>query len=440
MDDGALELHLIRKVSWRLLPFLFVLYIFSYLDRSNISIAALQMNSELKFSASIFGLGAGVFFVGYSLFELPSNLILARVGARIWIARIMITWGVLAVAMMFVKTPAQFYTVRFLLGVAEAGFFPGVIYYLSKWFPRAYQARATARFTIAIPLAQVLGGLLGGPLLSLQGSAGISGWQWLFLLEGLPSIIFGIVVLFYLSDDPQTAAWLSKTEREWLATRLQRDQPPTDELEKRGQLIGGLRDPVIWLLTIPYFAYYAMGFGYIAWAPTLIKGVLGTQNTMTTLVSAAIALLSVAAYILSGFYSDRTRDRCALALAGLVVASVGCVGLSITPSATLQLAMLTLIPIGSGIFLPTFWCLPSLRFDGVSSAGPIALISAIGSTGGFFGPSIIGYGKEVTGNDTGAFAALALIGLAGCCVCWALSRSTSFKRARPATTSVTTAA
>src|SRR5271154_3270397 len=192
-----------KRVSLRLLPFLFILYIFSYLDRVNVSIAALQMNAELKFSSATFGLGAGIFFIGYALFEVPSNLILARVGARQWFARIAITWGVLACAMMWVRTPSQFYVVRFLLGVAEAGFFPGVVYYLSQWFPSAYRARAISAIVIGIPLSGVLGGPLGGALLGLRGVGHLSGWQWLFLIEGLPPVLLGIAVLLYLTERPE---------------------------------------------------------------------------------------------------------------------------------------------------------------------------------------------------------------------------------------------
>ena len=194
-----------RLVSRRLLPFLFILYIFAFLDRSNVSLAALQMNDELKFGPAVFGFGAGIYYLGYALLEVPSNLILARVAARLWIARIMITWGILASAMIWVRTPLEFYTVRLLLGMAEAGFFPGIIYYLTQWFPTAYRARATARFALAVPLSQVIGGALGGALLSLGGVGQLSGWQWLFLLEGLPSVFLGVGVLFYLTDRPEDA-------------------------------------------------------------------------------------------------------------------------------------------------------------------------------------------------------------------------------------------
>ena len=213
-----------RRASLRLLPFFFLLYILCYLDRSNVSIAALQMNKELKFSSATFGFGAGIFFLGYALFEVPSNLILARVGARRWLTRIAITWGLLACAMIFVRTPAQFYTVRFLLGVAEAGFFPGVLYYLSQWFPMACRARAISAIVIGIPLSGALGGPLGGVLLGLQGVGHLSGWQWLFLIEGLPPVLLGIAALGYLTERPEDARWLSGEQQRWLSHRLEQER------------------------------------------------------------------------------------------------------------------------------------------------------------------------------------------------------------------------
>jgi MFS family permease len=223
-DESQIARTTIRQVSIRLLPFLFVLYVFNYLDRSNVAIAALQMNRDLGFSAAAYGLGAGIFFGGYVLFEVPSNLVLARVGARWWIARIMLTWGLIASAMMFVRTPAHFYVLRFLLGAAEAGFFPGVIYYLSQWYPAQHRARAISRFMIAIPLSSVLGGPLGGWLLGLDGRLGLQGWQWLFLIEGIPPVLLSVAVLAFLTDRIDDARWLSAEQRAWLAGSINGDR------------------------------------------------------------------------------------------------------------------------------------------------------------------------------------------------------------------------
>ena len=219
-----LERATMTRVGARILPFVFVLYIFNFLDRSNVGLAALQMNQDLGFSSRAFGLGAGIFFIGYALFEVPSNLLLVKVGARRWIARIMITWGIIATVMMFVRTPMQFYTLRFLLGVAEAGFFPAVIYYLSQWFPASRRSSSMAKFMIAIPLSGLLGGPLGGWLLGFDGRAGLQGWQWLFLVEGIPSVLLGIVTLRYLTERPEEAHWLSVEQRGWLTARLAQAQ------------------------------------------------------------------------------------------------------------------------------------------------------------------------------------------------------------------------
>src|SRR5438270_5182881 len=218
-EDVAIERETMRKVILRLIPFLFVLYLFNFLDRTNVALAGLQMNRDLRFSSTAFGFGAGIFFVGYAAFEIPSNIVLVRVGARRWIARIMISWGIIASAMMFVRTPMHFYALRFLLGLAEAGFFPGIVYYLTQWFPATQRARASSRFMIAVPLSGVLGGVVGGFLLSLDGKQGLAGWQWLFLLEGLPSVVLGFIALWYLTDKPSDAHWLSEAQRSWLENR-----------------------------------------------------------------------------------------------------------------------------------------------------------------------------------------------------------------------------
>jgi MFS transporter, ACS family, tartrate transporter len=416
-----------RHVSRRLLPFLFILYIFNFLDRTNVSIAALQMNDELKFSPAVFGFGAGMFFIGYSLLEVPSNLILAHVGARRWIARIMITWGILAAAMIWVRTPLEFYALRFLLGVAEAGFFPGIIFYLTQWFPMAYRARATARFLIAIPLSQAIGGALGGALLSLSGVGDLSGWQWLFLLEGLPSVFLGIAVLYFLTDRPSDAQWLNVEDRSWLLERLDRERgtlgtmPPVSALR-------AIANPLTWILVVPYFCYYTIGNAYIFWAPLLIRGALGTLNATTGLVTAGFALLGAAAYLIAAACSDRSAERCGYAALGLALSTIGCLGAAIAPSPMLRVAALALIPVGGAVFGPAFWCLPAMVFGGTAAAAAIAFITAVGSTGGFFGPGLIGLVKRTTGGDTDAFLALAGIGIVGCLVCIGLRKNVRFDR------------
>jgi sugar phosphate permease len=439
MDAEAIARQTMGVVSWRLLPFLFVLFIFNFLDRTNVSIAALQMNDELKFSPAVFGFGAGVFFIGYALLEVPSNLILARVGARRWLARIMITWGILASAMMFVRTPLEFYVLRFLLGVAEAGFFPGIIYYLTLWFPMAHRARAMARFGIAVPLSQVIGGAIGGPILSLGGVGHLSGWQWLFLLEGLPSVFLGVMVLFYLTDRPEHASWLAVEERSWLAERLDYERRESQTAQPV-RALSALLNPLTWALALPYFAYLTLTVTYILWAPLLVRGALGTRDGTTGFVTAGIAVLATATLLIAGGRSDRDGERSGYAAFGLALSSAGYLGAAIAPSPLLRIAALALIPIGNAIFMPAFWCLPAMLFSGTAAAAAIALISAVGTTGGFFGTSLVGFLKRTTGSDSAAFMVLAGLGLVGCLVCVGLRHTAQFKR-RPATTddSLTTA-
>jgi len=426
MQALAQERRTLRAVSRRLLPFLFVLYVFSYLDRTNVSIAALQMNDELRFSSSVFGLGAGLFSAGYALFEIPSNFILSRVGARRWIGRIAVSWGILATAMLFIRTPTQFYAVRFLLGIAEAGLFPGVIYYLAQWYPVGYRARAAAVFTVAIPLSQVLGGAVGGWLLGLSGTAHLSGWQWLFLIEGVPSFVLGIMVWFYLTDSPGEARWLAATDRDWLVARLGQER---ETLTREGSGPAAvnywrvLQAPVCWWLALMYFCFLTIGVGYTSWIALLVRGALGTQNTITGFITAGVSLVAVGAYLLTARLSDKSNDRCFFAVIGLALCVAGCVGAAFAPLPWLKVLSLAMIPIGSGVFLPSFWCLPTMIFGGPSAASAIALISAVGSSGGLLGPALIGYLKHSAGGDGVAFVTLAGIGLVGCGVGVVLRRN-----------------
>jgi MFS transporter, ACS family, tartrate transporter len=420
METQELERRTMAQVSRRLLPLLFLLYLFCYLDRINVGMAALQMNAALRFDPATFGFGAGIFFLGYALFEVPSNVILARVGARRWIARIAITWGLLACALAWVRTPTQFYTMRFLLGVAEAGFFPGVIYYLSQWVPTAYRARSHAAFMIAVPSAQIVGGPLGGALLGLEGVGGLTGWQWLFLIEGLPPVVLGLIVFRFLTDCPKDADWLSRQERSWLSQRLEREQQQTEAADI--SILRTLANPLVWVLTIPYFAFYTIALGYALWAPTLVRDALHSSNTTTGLVIGAIYALAVFVYFLAGAVSDRRDERCAVAAVGLALACAGCIGAAVIAPSPLRVAAFALIAMLSPLFLGSFWCLPTRFLKGPAAAAGIGLVSAIGSTGGFFGPSILGYLKQTTGSDVDAFLGLAALGLLGACVCLGLRR------------------
>jgi len=419
-----LEFTTMRLVRRRLLPFLFVLYVFNFIDRTNVGVAALQMNTDLKFSQAVFGFGAGVFFLAYALFEVPSNLVLVRVGARRWIARIMVTWGLVAGAMMFVKTPTQFYAMRLLLGVAEAGFFPGIIYYIGTWFPASYRARAYAAFGVAIPISQVVGAPLGGALLKLDGAAHLAGWQWLFLLEGLPSLLLGIAVLWLLTDRPREAHWLSSEQRAWLDQRLELERSRT--AAQHDSPLRALGNPLVWALSVPWFATYALSLGFILWAPLLVRSALGTSNTLTAMITGAMSLVAAAAYPVAASWSDRRDERSGVMAAGLALSVVGCIGTAFFPQSILRVGALLLVGIGGSMCLPAFWCMPARFLRGASAAAGIALINAIGACGGFFGPTIIGTFKNVTGSDAGAFLGLAAIAFIGVCICLRLRRMEVF--------------
>jgi ACS family tartrate transporter-like MFS transporter len=428
VTDQDVERVTMRRVSFRLLPFLFVLYIFCWLDRSNISIAALQMNSELKFSSAAFGFGAGIFFLSYSLFEIPSNLILARLGARRWLARIAITWGLLACSMMWVRTPQQFYAVRFLLGMAEAGFFPGVIYYLGLWFPATYRGRAISGIMIGIPLSQVLGAPLGGALLGLSGIRHLSGWQWLFLVEGLPTVLLGFAALACLTDRPEDARWLSKQQRDWISNRIEYERQQTVATDVSP--LRALGHPLLWVLIVPYFSLCAIAYGATFWAPLLVRDALGTSNSATSLIVGGIYLLASIVYPLAGMLSDRMDDRCGLAALGLAFYCVGGIGVALLPHSILRVVALVVLQVGNPIFMTSFWCVPTRLLKGSSAAAGIALVSSIGTSGGFFGPSIIGFLKQTTGSDSGAFLGLAGLALLGALVCIGLRQTTAFSPSR----------
>src|SRR5688572_6003646 len=275
--DTHIERATMAHVTRRLLPFLLLLYIISWLDRVNVGFAKLQMNSDLGLSETAYGFGAGIFFIGYALFEVPSNLILVRVGARIWIARIMITWGLISAGMMFVQGETSFYIMRFLLGVAEAGFLPGIIYYLSHWFPASHRAKAVSWFMIGIPLSIIFGGPISGALLELDGAGGLQGWQWMFLLEGLPAVILGFVVLGFLTETPAQARWLAPEQREWLTARIQSEHQHAER--RHGFSVRQvLMHPTVWLLAIIMFCCQTGSYGLTLWVPTIIKGLSGFSN------------------------------------------------------------------------------------------------------------------------------------------------------------------
>jgi MFS family permease len=396
-----------RKITLRLIPFLFVLYIVAWLDRVNVGFAALQMNSDLGLSSTAFGLGSGMFFLGYCLFEVPSNLVLHRVGARRWISRIMISWGAISAAMMFVRTPLTFYLLRFLLGTAEAGFFPGVVYYLSRWYPEAQRARAIAAFMTAVPVSGVIGGPLSGILLQLNGTFGLAGWQWLFLVEGLPAILLGVIVLVYLDDRPEIAQWLSPAERDWLIRKLEDEQSARRAAPPLG-ILAALTNPTIWQLGV-IFLLAAVGFyGYSFWAPLVIKALTSSSDLRVGLILGGISAATIIFMVLNSAHSDHTEERPLHVAIPLLVSGTGFFGCAVLANPILALLALALIPIGHCSAYGPFFSMPVRFLTGAPAAAGIALVVTIANVGGFFGPTLMGALKDRFGTHGPAFVLLGI--------------------------------
>ena len=422
----------LRKITLRLIPFLFILYIVAWLDRVNVGFAGLQMNADLGFSSAAFGFGSGVFFLGYCLFEVPSNLVLHRVGARRWISRIMISWGAISAAMMFVRTTPTFYVLRFLLGAAEAGFFPGVVYYLSHWYPEGQRARAIAAFMTAVPVSGVVGGPLSGALLTLNGLFGLAGWQWLFLMEGIPAILLGIIVLVYLTDRPETADWLSSTERDWLVNTL-----ATERSSCRGSLSIGifaaLTNPTIWHLGI-IFLFTAIGFyGYSFWAPLVVKLLMGSSDFGVGLILGAISAVTIIAMMLNSAHSDQSDERPLHVAVPLLISGVGFFGCAVLREPILAVFFLALVPMGHCAAYGPFWSMPSRFLTGAPAAAGIALVVTIANVGGLVGPTIIGVMKDRFGTHGPAFMLLGGCAIVAALLAVALGRVAVLRSAQAST-------
>ena len=406
---AALGASATRAVRRRLLPFLFLLYDVAYLDRVNVGFAALHMNRDLGLTPAAFGFGAGVFFVGYALFEVPSNLLLVRMGARRWIARILLTWGLVSVAMLFARGPVSFAALRFCLGAAEAGFFPGVIYYLGDWFPAEERARAIGWFSSAIPLSSVLGGPLAGALLALDGRLGLAGWQWLFLLEGLPAVLLAPVVLARLPDRPAEARWLTADQRAWLGARIAREQAACAARHGVG-LREAFAHPVVWRLGAFYCLASAGAYGLALWVPQMVRGLSGLGDFLVGVVSAVPYVVAAVAMVVVSARSDQTGERVKyLTTPGFVAALGLMVSALAARSPALALAALT---VGAAANLSRngpFWALPGAFLTGSAAAGGIALINTMGALGGFAGPWAVGVVRGATGGFAGGLAVLALL-------------------------------
>jgi len=400
-----------RKVGLRLIPLLFVCYIAAYLDRVNVGFAKLQMQGALGLSDAVYGLGAGIFFIGYFLFEIPSNVILHKVGAGRWIARIMVTWGVLSAATMFVSTPAGFYLVRFLLGVAEAGFFPGIILYLTYWYPAARRAQATSLFMTAVAVAGIVGGPLSGWILhSLSGAGGLQGWQWLFLIEAVPSVVLGVAAWFWLEDRVSGAAWLTPAER----ALIEREVGAEEAQKSDERIVRVLGNPWVWLLALVYFTIVSGLYGVTFWLPTIIKSAGVSDPLDVGLVSAVPWAFGIAAMILAARSADRRMERRWHTLAACLVAAAGLeISIASGGHVALSMAGLTICAMGIMASLPVFWGNPTSFLGGTAAAAGIALINSVGNLAGFVAPFMIGWIKERThSTDAGLhlLAALLVIG------------------------------
>ncbi|UXN07212.1 MFS transporter [Bartonella sp. HY761] len=398
-DHMAYGNAVIKKVTWRIVPFIMVLYFIAFLDRVNIGFASLEMNKDIGLSNTVYGLGAGIFFLGYFLFEVPSNLILNKVGARIWIARVMITWGVVSGAMAFVQGPVSFYVLRFLLGAAEAGFFPGIILYLSFWFPMRSRAGVTALFMAAAPLSTAFGSPISGALMQMHGLMGYAGWQWMFILEAIPAIILGVVVLFYMTDKPEKANWLSKDERNWLTETMANEQRNKHGTAKHS-ILAGLADIRVLALAIIYLGTSAGLYTLGIWAPQIIK-TTGLNSLEIGFANAIPAIFAVVAMFLWARHSDKSNERTWHVVIACLVAACGLVLAAMVSSVIGIIFTLTIVNIGISCSKPPMWSMPTIFLSGSAAAAGIATINSIGNLGGFLGPTMIGWIKDQSGSFSG---------------------------------------
>jgi MFS transporter, ACS family, tartrate transporter len=388
-----------KRIGWRLLPFLFVLYVIAFLDRVNVGYAGLEMSRDLHLSDRVFGLGAGIFSVGYFLFEIPGALIVERWSARRWIARILITWGFVTIFMAAVHTPREFYLARFLLGVAEAGFFPGIVVYLTHWFRYEDRAKAGALFMAAIPMSSIIGSPLSGWILSQRWSQ-IAGWRWLFILEGIPAILFGLLTLAYLTDWPAQAKWLAADEREWISGELQSEKSAKAR-ERSWTTWEAMRSREVIHLTLVYFFAIIGIYGFVIWFPTIVQRATGLPNMAVTLLSALPYVVGLAAMLFNGWHSDRTGERRWHTAFPLFLGAAG-LAVAISSGSNLLLGFVSMIVVGActTAFMPSFWALPTAILSESAAAASIGLINSVANLGGFAGPFFIGYLRTITNSFT----------------------------------------
>ncbi|MBV8778742.1 MAG: MFS transporter [Alphaproteobacteria bacterium] len=404
--ERTIEQRTMRKVYWRLLPFTGLLYLICYIDRANVGFAALTMRGDLGLSQAAFGLGAGTaFFIGYFILEVPSNVILDKVGARLWIARIMITWGLASAATAFIVGPWSFYLVRFLLGLAEAGFFPGMILFFTYWFPSVHRGRIVAGFMTAIPISIAIGAPVSTTLMELNGVFGLHGWQWMYLMEAAPAVILGIVVLLYLTDRPEQAGWLSADEKAWLGGELARERREVEAV-RTYSMWQSMYNPRVLALAVIYFGVAAASVGLVMFLAQIVKE-LGLSNLMTGYVSSIPYIIGTVGMIVLGHITDRTRERrwncfvaCLIAVFGLALAGY-------TLGTWVSLVGLSIATVGFYGMKPSFWPMPSLFLTGTAAAAGIAWINAVGNLAGTVTPFVVGWAKDTTGSFAGGLYVLA---------------------------------
>jgi ACS family tartrate transporter-like MFS transporter len=427
--------RLFRKIVWRLIPYLFLLYILAYLDRVNVGFAALQMKHDLRLSNTVYGTGAGIFFLGSALFDLPSNLMLVKIGPRRWIARIMISWGIIATGMMFVRGPISFYVLRFLLGVCEAGFFPGMILYLTYWFPSRQRAGAIAKFMTATSIAGVVGAPMSGWLLNLEGLLHLHGWQWLFLTEGIPSFLMGFSVLFLMKDKPDDAGWLSTDEKLWLDAELERDRQAGGAADKH-RLMDAFKAPIIWLLSAICFIDQVGVYTVNLWMPLILTSFLHGGGAAATTLSPAdasrISTYSTIPYIAAaiftvaiGYSSDRSGERRGHIAGCMILSAIGFGWAGATHSLAAALIAFTLAAVGYWSIMGPFWTLPTSMLGGRAAAGGVAIIMMISGAGGFVGPYLTGRLRDLTRSFSGGLYTIAALTLVAAAMCWLLPKSKS---------------
>jgi sugar phosphate permease len=399
-----------RKVELRLVPFCMLLFVVSFVDRINVSFAALKMNKALAIGNEAFATGVGLFFIGYFLFEVPSNLILHRVGARRWISRIVIGWGALTALHALVVGTGSFYSLRFLLGLAEAGFAPGLLFYFTQWFPQQYRGAIMSRYLTASAIAIIVGAPMSTSLFHLDGLFGIADWQWMFLVEGALGVGLGLITLFYLPDRPETAGWLSDEERRWLTGAIETQRRATAGLQG---FAPALRDARVWVLTFMFFTFGISSYGVIFWIPQIIKQIPGISTDAVGWTTSAIWICAIIAMTLVGRNSDRTNERYLHFAASMVIGALGLIGSVLVGDPVVALVLIGIGAVGIWCGLGVFWTIPQQLFSGAAAAGCIALINATGNLGGYVGPKLMAFSKDSFGSFATGLVALGVIMIAG---------------------------